>query len=155
MKSEGQTMIREEQKDLWSPDFDSYWRCILTNGGVNRVGQAVMGAGCALEAALRVPWLSNRYGTQLQAFPLGVYLVVEERLVMFPTKYLFNEKSSLPLIRGSCVQLRELIEGTEVRIVLPRPGCGSGGLDWGQVKPVVEQELGGLQNEIVVVSSGS
>ena len=145
-------MIREEQKDLWSSDFDSYWRCILVNGDVNRVGQAVMGQGCALEAAQRIPWLANRFGLRLQAFEPSVWLVPEERLVMFPTKVHWRERSSLPLIRQSCIQLRELISSTSVKVVLPRPGCGHGGLDWGRVRPVIEEELGGLKNEIVVVN---
>ena len=144
-------MIREEQKDLWHSDFDSYWRGTTVNGTVNSHGQAVMGAGCALEAAHRYPWLSFRYGQRLQLFDFGVCLIVEAKLILFPTKRHPREDSRISLIRQSCKEVRTLFEGTEIKIVLPRPGCGYGNLDWRTVKPVLEVEFEGMRNEIVVV----
>ena len=145
-------MMREEQKDLWSTDFDGWWRGILVNGDVNRFGQAIMGRGCALEAAQRFPWLASRFGARLASSSLSVWLVLEEKLFLFPTKvHSYDSQASLSLIRRSCQEARSLFESTECRLVLPRPGCGYGHLDWEVVKLVLEEEFKGLRNELVVV----
>lgn len=143
--------MREEQKDLWSSDFDGWWRGITVNGDVNRFGQAVMGRGCALEAAQKFPWLAMRFGARLSAAPACVWLVPEERLFLFPVKFHFRDRASLDLIRRSCRELRGLFETTECRIVLPRPGCGYGRLAWEEVRPILGEEFAGFKNELVVV----
>ena len=145
-------MITELRKDIWSPDFDSYWRCITTNGVVAANGEAVMGAGVALEAATQYPWLKKRLGEALRK-QLCVQLVPEARLIIFPVKHDWRQKASLTLIGQSCEALRKVIDGTGMKIVLPRPGCGirTGQLKWEDVKPLIKEELGGLKNEIVVV----
>lgn len=64
-------------------------------------------------------------------------------LVSFPTKDRVSEDSKLPLIVQSATELMNLVEQMDWTIVvLPRPGCGLGGLDWDtQVKPALEPIL--------------
>ena len=51
-------------------------------------------------------------------------------------------QSRIDLIYQSAVELQKLATEREWKsIVLPRPGCGAGGLEWTDVKPVLENVL--------------
>jgi hypothetical protein len=43
-----------------------------------------------------------------------------------------------------------LKEYGNVKVVVPALGCGNGGLDWHVVKRMIEEELKGLECEIIV-----
>jgi len=66
-------------------------------------------------------------------------------LLFFPTKHNWWEKSDLVLIEESTRQLRDFFDNViseyPVPIYLPRPGCSNGGLDWEDVKPILEKYL--------------
>lgn len=55
------------------------------------------------------------------------------------------EKADLELIERSCKQLKAMFGFASGRsreeVYLVRPGCGNGGLDWGDVKPILEKYL--------------
>ena len=151
--------MREQDGDLW--EIDCAARCITTNGELLSDGvTAIMGRGVALQAKQRYPWLPKQLGSLLRAHGNHVYDLSEwdkVRILTFPTKYSFREKSDLALIRRSCRELRSLILPETGRIetmpypasfpkitgtvALTRPGCGSGGLNWVNVKPILEEEL--------------
>jgi len=47
--------------------------------------------------------------------------------------------------------LRALIEKEQIpSVVLPRLACGVGGLNWDEVKPLIEKQLGGLDIQVYV-----
>lgn len=137
----------EVNADLWALDVDV--RCVTTNGTVREDGSNVMGGGCAREAAQRWPTLPYIYGTLIKAFGNHVYwpgsIVTVNRpfaLILFPVKHTVEENADLELILRSCVELRRLadIYGWQT-IALPRPGCGLGGLRWGDVGSAIEALL--------------
>jgi hypothetical protein len=76
-------------------------------------------------------------------------------LFSFPTKEHYRDNSSLVLIEKSCKQILSkyntvVFQNKNVydkapripKVVIPRPGCGFGGLNWEkQVKPICEKYL--------------
>lgn len=134
--------MQELVGNLWDQDGVL---CITTNGDVRKDGALVMGRGVALQAAQRWPRLP---------FDIGAYIkrhgnVLHGRglldgddyreIVCFPVKHHWREKADLTLIAESCRVLMLLADTYHWdRIILPRPGCGNGQLDWEtEVKPVI------------------
>lgn len=173
----------EIEKDLWK--IPCRWICIPTNGIVKDDGQAVMGAGAALESAQKfweVPYrlgeLLQKHGNKvhlLQTFTRSDYVPrvdttkfyqmeqVVVSMYSFPTKHHFREKSDLALIEKSCEEIRKLYN-VEVwknkvlpdkkpwipTVVIPRAGCGCGGLDWEtQVKLIFLKHFGDSDDFII------
>jgi len=129
--------------------------CITTNGSVKTDGRAVMGRGCAKQAAELFPELPLILGEKLQTF--GNYLhylkYYEDRgytICSFPVKkYWTDIQADLKLIEQSC---KDLVESTmpEVSVALVRPGCGCGARNWEkEVKPLLEKYL---DNRFIIVS---
>lgn len=114
---------------------------ITTNGFVTKSGKAVLGTGCASQAGERFADLRERLGMRLREE--GNHVVyLGDGLVTFPVEDSPWSAPDLGLIRRSARELREMAdrEGWEM-VVVPRPGCGGGGLDWREVRPVVAQYL--------------
>jgi hypothetical protein len=65
-----------------------------------------------------------------------------EGVVSFPVEESAWEWPDLRLISRSARELRELadLEGWD-RVLVPRPGCGGGGLDWREVRPLLEEHF--------------
>jgi hypothetical protein len=118
--------------------------CITTNGSVKKNGKAVMGRGCAREANRR--WnCSKILGKAIKEcgnVPMIFRRTEGYAVVSFPVKHRWWEKADLNLIRGSAKRLVELVNyhGWK-KVILPRPGCGNGKLDWKDVKPILEPIL--------------
>ena len=132
--------MKEANGNLWEIACDV--RCVTTNGTVID-GEATMGAGCALEARAKTPRLPLIYGGLIDKFGNHVYLIKNnlrdcEPLVMFPVKHEVYQSADPELIMRSCLELTSLadIYGWQT-ILLPRPGCGHGKLEWGDVKPMI------------------
>jgi len=139
--------------DLFEQECDAI--CITTNGFVRQDGHLTMGRGCAYEAKMRWPKLSEILGTSVRDFGNEVYLVNKHRLgspyhiISFPVKRHFMDKASLFLIKQSRDDLLRVISLLDAeRVVLPRPGCGNGGLNWKAVKKGLEP----LPDSIVIIS---
>jgi hypothetical protein len=124
----------------------NYVLCITTNGTVKSNGECVMGSGCALEAKTRFPGIARALGTSIKARGnvvcgyLGEFIsdINAYKLLFFPVKYNWDESANLNLIRRSALKLKEFAEGwPEKTFILPRPGCGNGGLRWEDVKPLL------------------
>jgi len=126
--------------------------CITTNGIVKKNGCAVMGAGIAKQANMSFNGLARDLGGLLLQYGNRVYDMGFRkdnvtgdwiRIITFPTKYHWREKSDLELIKASAEQLIDICEGRGITTCyLPRPGCANGGLDWeSQVKPLLETIL--------------
>ncbi|MCI1751763.1 MAG: macro domain-containing protein [Flavobacteriales bacterium] len=125
---------------------------------VNTVG--VMGKGIALQFAERYKENLRVYKAACKSGELmtGTVLVVRDHdlhgeriIVNFPTKMDWKHKSKFEYIETGLVALVQAIKEHGIHsIALPPLGCGNGGLDWEEVKPLIERHLGGLDLEVVV-----
>lgn len=126
--------------------------CVTTNGVVKKNGCAVMGAGIAKQANMSFTDLSLNLGELLKArgnqvYDMGFYRdgVTGKwvRIITFPTKHHWRDKSDLNLIEVSARQLVDICDEAEITTCyLTRPGCANGGLDWEtQVRPLLEPIL--------------
>lgn len=157
----------DEKLDLWEPRTTPgvTWKVITTNGDVNAKGQAVMGRGVARQAAERYALLSEGLAAMLKANGNRLFVFPNLQVITFPVKRHWHETADLGLIEESCIQLAEVIEevedntagiaegtysGTPNEFRLPRPGCGNGGLQWSDVRPIVELYLGEYESLTVV-----
>lgn len=127
--------------DLWDEHAQGAVVAITTNGAVNRVGRAEMPRGCARQARDRYPSLLQTLGSLLKqhgnhVFDLG------HQLVSFPVEDDPFQNPDLRLIEQSCCELVELVnyKGWQ-KVVVPRPGCGGGGLSWSDVRPVLQKHF--------------
>jgi hypothetical protein len=131
--------MREISGNIWD-HLGTATVAITTNGLVTKTGRAVFGRGCAGQAKERYPDLPERLGRLLRGgnhvYALG------GGLVSFPVEHSPYENADLRLIQRSAEELAALAdtEGWE-RVILPRPGCGGGGLAWKDVKPLLERYL--------------
>lgn len=140
--------MKEQTINLWDTTGDAI--CITTNGVINHLGLAIMGGGVALEAVTRYPEMAEELGYLLQLQGNHVYLLQEAKPVglapfaifSFPTKTHPYMKSDPLLIVRSARELISLCDDYGYEdIYIPRPGCGLGGLDWEDVKPLLSEIL--------------
>ncbi len=137
----------EECGDLWKLPAD--FRCVTTNGALRRNGNAIMGKGVALEARKRyhdieaiLGSLINKYGNHV--FYLGY------KLISFPTKIHWKRDADIQLIRRSAQELVSLLKDNSAkRILMTRPGCGNGNLQWSEVKTVIQDIF--VDNKFIIV----
>jgi hypothetical protein len=115
------------------------WIVIPTNGFVKKNGRAVMGRGLAFVSSSMFPDLPGRLGFRITKFGNRVFLWHSLRLFTFPVKNHWYDKADLNLIKQSSRQLKSLCKGMIIKVLIPRVGCGSGGLDWEEVKPILEK----------------
>lgn len=127
----------EVRGNLWTYPADV--RVITTNGTVKKNGEAVMGRGCAAEAKRMYPRLPRELGRHIRHLGNIVmdYGLTDDGnyLMTFPVKHEWMQKADQRLIEVSARTLTAYINSpdwhTEFKtVVLPRPGCGNGGLQW-------------------------
>ena len=116
---------------------------------VNCVG--VSGAGLARQFARRYPENDMLYRQACKEGRVtpGRGLITEtgldrpKHIVNFPTKWHWRDESLLSDIRlGLCNMHRELLRRGIRSVALPALGVGLGGLDWRDVREVIEREFG-------------
>jgi len=123
--------------------------CITTNGILKQNGSAVMGRGCAKDAADRWPDVPNILGRHLCSgrnvpyFLRNVELNRQQiQLWSFPTKNDWRKPSNIKLIARSALRMLTAADQHGFNcIVIPRPGCANGGLSWEFVGPVLADLL--------------
>jgi O-acetyl-ADP-ribose deacetylase (regulator of RNase III) len=125
---------------------------------VNTVG--VMGKGIALQFKNIFPENAKVYTEAVKEgkVKLGEVLVVPvnpigtvKYIINFPTKGHWRYPSKLAWIQSGLKDLKQKIqEYNIVSVALPPLGCGNGGLNWDEVKPVIENALKDLQTDIIV-----
>jgi O-acetyl-ADP-ribose deacetylase (regulator of RNase III) len=125
---------------------------------VNCVG--VMGKGIALQFKQRFHDNFRAYEEacafrEVQEGKMFVTQPTEQgspRLIInFPTKKHWRNPSKLEWIEAGLKDLRRfLIEQKVQSVAIPALGAGLGGLDWKDVRRLIERELAGLETEIVV-----
>ncbi len=145
----------EEFGDFWTIQGDA--RCITTNGALRTNGDAIMGKGMALQAKQRHPRLEFTLGRLIQKYGNHVFYI-GYGLVTFPTKHHWRDhESDIGLIKRSAMELVSLFKGdvpiknkSNRCILLTRPGCGSGNLNWADVRPVLQTILN--SDEFIIVN---
>lgn len=116
---------------------------ITTNGFVKKNGYAVMGRGCAKQAAELWPCLPSILGKSIGISGNTVQVLPVEQdtytsVVSFPVKYNWWENAEISLIQQSAVDLQKLTDQEGwTSVLVPRPGCGNGHLSWKDVQPVL------------------
>ena len=132
-------MIVPRQGDLLVEDAEA-----LVNA-VNCVG--VMGRGIALQFRNRFPANFRVYEAACkrgEVRPGGMFVFETDSpanpryIINFPTKRHWREKSRIEDIRDGLAALATEIRQHGIRsIAVPPLGCGLGGLDWNEVRPLV------------------
>lgn len=119
-----------------------------------------MGAGIALEVKKRFPQCYEQYreACERKQLTIGQVLVCRtgslqpQYIIHFPTKKHWRHASQIRYIEKGLDSLIEAIQEYKIHsIALPPLGCGLGGLDWNQVKPIIENKLSGLDSVEVYV----
>lgn len=117
---------------------------------VNTVG--VMGKGIALQFKEQFPnnYAAYNAACKNKSMEVGKMLVFTERpmigdekiIINFPTKKDWKHKSKIEYIDSGLRDLARIIRDYNIKsIALPPLGCGNGGLDWSEVKPLIEKYL--------------
>jgi O-acetyl-ADP-ribose deacetylase (regulator of RNase III) len=133
-------MLEFKQGNLLEEDAEA-----LVNA-INCVG--VMGKGIALQFKQAFPENFQQYKQacdakevqpgQMFTVPTGK-LFNPEYIINFPTKRHWRDKSKIEDIQTG---LKELVAEVQqlgiTSIAIPALGCGNGGLDWLEVKPLIE-----------------
>lgn len=112
---------------------------------VNTVG--VMGKGIALQFKQAFP---DNYSAYVAAckhgeVQIGKMFVVHREdtprlIINFPTKRHWKGNSRIEDIKSGLKALIEVVKKEHIKsIAVPPLGCGNGGLDWAEVRPLIEQ----------------
>jgi O-acetyl-ADP-ribose deacetylase (regulator of RNase III) len=73
-------------------------------------------------------------------------------IINFPTKRHWKAKSTIDDIKlGLDDLIRKIVELGISSVAVPPLGCGNGGLEWSEVKPLIEQAFNGLNNVEVIL----
>ncbi|HOP41019.1 MAG TPA: ADP-ribose-binding protein [Geobacteraceae bacterium] len=112
---------------------------ITTNGPATRTGKAALGNGCSRQAGRKFPGLAERLGASLAKQGNHVPYLGND-IVSFPVEHSSFENPDLKFIERSTRELVSLVDqmGWD-SVVVPRPGCGGGGLSWKKVNPILEK----------------
>ena len=138
--------------DLLSADAEA-----LVNT-VNCVG--VMGKGIALQFKKAFPDNFKDYTRACERKEVRPgEMFVTERLddnpryiINFPTKRHWRTRSRLSDVESGLTALADQIRRREIHsIAMPALGCGHGGLEWGEVRSLIERMLGGLSADVRIV----
>lgn len=138
-------MIFHAEGDLLATDADA-----LVNT-VNTVG--VMGRGIALQFKLAFPenYAAYEAACKREEVQLGKMFVFHRSannpriIINFPTKQHWKGKSKIEDIKSGLKALIEVVKKERIHsIAVPPLGCGNGGLDWDDVRPLIEQAFAEL-----------
>ena len=113
---------------------------ITTNGFVRKDGACVMGRGIAATAKQKYPRLPYTIGSHILKHGniVGKWYNPTKNIniLSFPVKHNWYDMADINLIIKSCKQLMEIL-GPDETVLLPRPGCGNGKLDWMEVQKII------------------
>jgi len=125
---------------------------------VNTVG--IMGRGIALMFKERYPANFKKYAVacSLGEVVTGKMFITKtdelagpKWIINFPTKKHWRSPSKIEWIKEGLDDLRSFIESNQLKsIAIPPLGSGNGGLEWRQVKALIETELADLNVDIQV-----
>lgn len=132
-------MIEYVSGDMFKSDAD----CLINT--VNCEG--FMGKGIAYQFKLKFPENNKDYVNackrgDLRIGKLHFFFENGKTIINFPTKDKWREKSLISYIVKGLDELTVILPKLNVKkIAMPPLGCGNGGLNWGEVKPIIEERL--------------
>lgn len=107
-----------------------------------------MGAGIALEFKRRFPAMFHAYRNacdagEVRPGQMHIFALTGDGnpryIINFPTKRHWRDRSRLEDVRSGLPALVEEVQRLGIHsIAVPALGCGHGGLDWKQVRPLIE-----------------
>lgn len=112
---------------------------------VNTVG--VMGKGLAAAFKERYPEMFREYqkvckSGRLEPGSSWLWKGSDQWVLNFATKKHWRNPSKIEYVRNGLIEFRKNFESAGIReIAFPRLGCGNGGLDWKEVKPMMVEYL--------------
>ncbi len=121
---------------------------------VNTVG--VMGKGIAAAFKARYPEMFQTYQKlcrekKLDVGMLWLWKASDQWVLNFPTKRHWRNPSKLEYIEAGLKKFAAEYERRGIReISFPRLGCGNGGLDWKDVRPLMERYLAMLPISVYI-----
>jgi O-acetyl-ADP-ribose deacetylase (regulator of RNase III) len=139
-------VVSEEQGNLLESTADALVNAVNTAG--------VMGKGIALQFKQAYPANFQAYKEACQRgeVRLGTMFTTETGLqdspryiINFPTKAHWRARSKLTDIQSGLADLRDVIRARDIHsIAVPSLGCGNGGLNWQDVRPLIIEALDDL-----------
>jgi O-acetyl-ADP-ribose deacetylase (regulator of RNase III) len=145
-------MIELRTGNLFDAKADAFVNTVNTGG--------VMGKGLALQFKRAFPENTRRYTAAARRgeIAIGRMFVVEEEtidgpilVINIPTKTDWRKPSRLEYVEQGLVDLRRVLFERRVDVVaVPPLGCGLGGLDWEQVRPMIVEALEGLPMTVLL-----
>ena len=121
---------------------------------VNTVG--VMGKGIAAQFKKRFPKMFAEYKAvcsrgELEAGGLWLWKGSDQWVLNFATKKHWRSPSKIEYIEHGLQAFRTQYERLGIReIAFPRLGCGNGGLDWSDVRPLMVRYLSDLPISVFI-----
>lgn len=121
---------------------------------VNTVG--VMGKGVALEYKNRYPEMFRMYKElcdtkRLDVGKLALWKGESKWVLLFPTKKHWRNPSKLEYVESGLRKFADNWDSIGVNsVAFPRLGCGNGGLNWDEVRPLMEKYLNPLPIQVFV-----
>jgi O-acetyl-ADP-ribose deacetylase (regulator of RNase III) len=126
---------------------------------VNCVG--VMGKGIALQFKQAYPENFRHYEKACKAsevqpgqmFTVATGSLLNPRYIInFPTKRHWRNNSKIEDIKSGLVDLVQQVQRLDITsIAMPALGCGNGGLNWADVKPLIESAFAQLPDVQVII----
>lgn len=148
-------MIEYGTGNLLTADVEALVNTVNTHG--------VMGKGIALQFRQAFPqnYEFYRKACERQEVVTGRMLVYEtgsftnpRYIINFPTKRHWKGKSRLEDIESGLRTLIDVVKSYSIcSIAVPPLGCGNGGLDWNDVRPLIESAFATLPDVRVVLFS--
>lgn len=133
--------MQELTGNLWDYHNPNHIIAITTNGFVKRNGECVMGRGCALEARQRIPNIARQLGKLITEKGNHVHYL-GQGVVSFPVKHAWFQDADIALIERSARELLNMANSFGWKsVIIPRPGCGNGRLQWNDVRSVLDRIL--------------
>jgi len=146
-------MIEYVTGNLLEADAEAYVNTVNTVG--------VMGKGIALQIRQAFPEVFDEYRRAVkrrEVQPGRMHVVATGNVtnprfvINFPTKEHWRGKARLEFIREGLVDLVRVLKQHRIRsVAVPPLGCGSGGLRWSQVRPLIVSALEGLEDVRVLL----
>lgn len=133
-------MIEYRRDNLLDDDVEAFVNTVNTVG--------VMGKGIALQFKKRFPENFNAYKkacdkNEVKVGEMFTFFVGNlhnpRHVINFPTKKHWRGKSRIEYVKGGLEDLVREVERLNIKsIAIPPLGCGIGGLDWDEVRPLIE-----------------
>jgi hypothetical protein len=126
------------------------WIGFTANGMLNNKGELVMGAGNALQMKQRFPDMPLKIGNKLRGlgeatgarppYTFNVMALPTYKVIVFQSKLDWKDQSPTQLVIQSLQKLNDAMQTRPtMKLNMPVPGIGHGGMDFEAVKLLIEK----------------